>query len=78
MAARKSTDAEELRALAGRLRALVERQTARYKWLRGGIVFVDKIPKSPSGKILRRVMRDGGVKGLEVAVYEPRVGDSKL
>jgi acyl-CoA synthetase (AMP-forming)/AMP-acid ligase II len=77
VAAQKSTEAE-LRALAGRLRALVERQTARYKWLRGGIVFVDKIPKSPSGKILRRVMRDGGVKGLEVAVYEPRVGDSKL
>lgn len=68
----------DLRALAGRLRELVERQTARYKWLRGGIVFVDKVPKSPSGKILRRVMRDGVVKGLEVAVYEPMARGAKL
>ncbi|KAJ7496723.1 phenylacetyl-CoA ligase [Mycena latifolia] len=29
-----------------------------YKWLTGGIEFVDVIPKSPSGKISRRVLRD--------------------
>ena len=29
-----------------------------YKRLRGGVVFVDAIPKSPSGKILRRLLRD--------------------
>ena len=28
------------------------------KWLRGGIVFVDEIPKSPAGKLLRRVLKD--------------------
>lgn len=28
------------------------------KRLRGGIRFVDNIPKTPSGKILRRVLRD--------------------
>jgi len=28
------------------------------KRLRGGIKFVDSIPKTPSGKILRRVLRD--------------------
>ena len=69
---------EELRGLAQELRVLVEEQTARYKWLRGGIVFVDQVPKSPSGKILRRIMRDGGVKGFEVAVYEPRRKAAKL
>lgn len=68
----------ELRNLAHRLRELVEKQTAKYKWLKGGIVFVDKIPKSPSGKILRRVMKDGGVKGFEVQVYEKKKRDSKL
>ncbi|KAF8332096.1 amp dependent CoA ligase [Cantharellus anzutake] len=30
----------------------------RYKWLDGGIEFVRTIPKNPSGKILRRVLRD--------------------
>lgn len=68
----------ELRDLALRLGGLVERQTARYKWLRGGVVFVHQIPKSPSGKILRRLLREGSVKGVEVAVYEPRGKSSKL
>ncbi|KAJ5512655.1 hypothetical protein N7463_002207 [Penicillium fimorum] len=36
----------------------VEDHKARHKWLKGGIRFVDVIPKSPSGKILRRLLRD--------------------
>jgi acyl-CoA synthetase (AMP-forming)/AMP-acid ligase II len=36
----------------------VKDQKARYKWFDGGIVFIDVIPRSPSGKILRRVLRD--------------------
>ena len=36
----------------------VEEHKARYKWLKGGIQFVDAIPKSASGKILRRLLRD--------------------
>ena len=32
--------------------------TAPYKKLRGGVRFVDTIPKSPSGKILRRVIKE--------------------
>lgn len=36
----------------------VESHKARHKWLKGGVEFVDVIPKSPSGKILRRLLRD--------------------
>ncbi|PKS09197.1 hypothetical protein jhhlp_003811 [Lomentospora prolificans] len=36
----------------------VEEHKARHKWLKGGIEFIDVIPKSPSGKILRRMLRD--------------------
>ncbi|KAI9902379.1 hypothetical protein N3K66_001731 [Trichothecium roseum] len=67
-----------LELLAGRLRDLVEAQTSKYKWLRGGIVFVEQVPKSPSGKILRRLMRDGGVRGVEVQVYKTGPRFSKL
>ncbi|KAF7548716.1 hypothetical protein G7Z17_g6874 [Cylindrodendrum hubeiense] len=69
---------KELHALAQQLKTHVESHTARYKWLVGGIVFVKQIPKSPSGKILRRVMRDGGVQGLEVALYQRKKRNHKL
>ncbi|KAJ4259697.1 hypothetical protein NW762_007628 [Fusarium torreyae] len=36
----------------------VEEHKARHKWLKGGIEFIDIIPKSASGKILRRLLRD--------------------
>ena len=36
----------------------VSSQVAPYKELAGGVKFVDSIPKSVSGKILRRLLRD--------------------
>ena len=36
----------------------VEENKSRHKWIAGGITFIDVIPKSPSGKILRRLLRD--------------------
>jgi acyl-coenzyme A synthetase/AMP-(fatty) acid ligase len=36
----------------------VEKEKSRHKWLKGGIEFVDVIPKNTSGKILRRLLRD--------------------
>ena len=36
----------------------VEDHKARHKWLKGGVEFIDVVPKSPSGKILRRLLRD--------------------
>ena len=46
-------------------------QVAPHKKLRGGVRFVDKVPKSPSGKILRRIMRDEAKKA-------DRLGGPKL
>ncbi|TKA24319.1 hypothetical protein B0A50_06789, partial [Salinomyces thailandicus] len=36
----------------------VEQHKSDYKRLRGGVEFIDVVPKSPSGKILRRLVRD--------------------
>lgn len=36
---------------------VMEKKKARYKWIRE-VEFAESVPKSPSGKILRRVLRD--------------------
>ncbi|KAF7725298.1 hypothetical protein EC973_000308 [Apophysomyces ossiformis] len=43
------------------LQKFVEERVVHYKRLRS-IVFIDEIPKSPSGKILRRILRDNAAK----------------
>lgn len=40
------------------IQEFVQREKARHKWLKGGVEQIDVIPKSPSGKILRRLLRD--------------------
>lgn len=37
---------------------LITSNLASYKALTGGIRFIDEIPKSPSGKILKRLLRE--------------------
>jgi len=39
------------------IKGFVKEHMAPYKQLRGGVVFIDVIPKSPSGKILRKDLR---------------------
>ncbi|KAK2799934.1 hypothetical protein FQN50_008327 [Emmonsiellopsis sp. PD_5] len=36
----------------------IKPRVAKHKWLAGGVVLVDEVPKSPSGKILRKIMRE--------------------
>jgi 4-coumarate--CoA ligase len=43
---------------ASEIVAWVTEKVANHKRLRGGVIFVDEIPKSASGKILRRVLKE--------------------
>lgn len=45
-------------ALAKKIKDFVASQVTNYKQLRGGVHFLEQIPKSTSGKILRRQVRD--------------------
>jgi 4-coumarate--CoA ligase len=36
----------------------VEQRLSKYKWLEGGVRFLDMLPKTASGKVLKRVLRD--------------------
>ncbi|PMD39344.1 acetyl-CoA synthetase-like protein [Hyaloscypha variabilis F] len=44
--------------LTKRIHQHINAKVAHHKRLRGGIIFVDAIPKSPSGKILRRELKE--------------------
>ena len=46
------------------LNKYMRERLASYKMLVGGIVFVDAIPKNPSGKILKRILRDQAKKEM--------------
>jgi 4-coumarate--CoA ligase len=42
---------------AQEVKDFVAKNTSNSKWLRGGVKFIDEIPKNPSGKILRRELK---------------------
>lgn len=42
----------------------MKERLAYYKQLIGGILFVDAIPKTPSGKILKRILREQAKKEM--------------
>ncbi|XP_037525362.1 uncharacterized protein LOC119402284 [Rhipicephalus sanguineus] len=50
---------------------LVSDQTAFHKNLHGGVIFVDQIPKTDTGKYLRRELRQAHMRQLSKAGYEP-------
>ena len=71
-----SGNAEEVQEVGKQLLAYVKEKKIRYKWLKE-IEFVEQIPKSPSGKILRRVLKDR-VKEGKVGVVVKEVAKAKL
>ncbi|KAJ6531618.1 hypothetical protein DFH09DRAFT_933664 [Mycena vulgaris] len=46
------------RAVIEALEAWHKESLSKYKWLRGGIEVVEKLPKTPTGKTVRRVLQD--------------------
>ena len=47
------------------LKEWVKERVSPYKRINGGVKFVEQIPKSASGKILRRLLRDEVKKEFE-------------
>ncbi|KAK5985530.1 AMP-binding enzyme [Trichostrongylus colubriformis] len=45
--------------------AFVAERLASYKRLRGGVKFVDQIPRTPTGKLLRRQLKDQHMKAMK-------------
>lgn len=39
------------------LQQLIKSRFARHKWLTAGVHFVDSIPRTASGKVIRRALR---------------------
>lgn len=58
------------------IQQFVEGKLARWKWLEGGVKFMEKIPKLSSGKIMRKVMRDLAKKDAE-EVRRERAGQAE-
>jgi 4-coumarate--CoA ligase len=54
----KDDDVVEEEKIRNDIYEWVKQRVAPYKRLDGGIAFTDAIPKSASGKILRRILRD--------------------
>jgi 4-coumarate--CoA ligase len=67
---------EEIKRVGRELLDYVKERKVRWKWLTE-VEFVEGIPKSPSGKILRRVLRERGKEGKKGVVVR-EVGRAKL
>lgn len=51
----------------------VEDHKSKHKWLVGGIEFIEVVPKSPSGKILRRLIRDQEKEKMKKSAGKPKL-----
>ena len=66
----KDAKGKDRKAVTAEIHSWLNANVARHKRLRGGINIVDAIPKSPSGKILRRQLKDS----LKVSTKGARIG----
>lgn len=55
------------RVTESELKEFVKGKLAAYKWLRGGVVFVDDLPKNGLNKLLRRELRERALREIRRA-----------
>jgi len=55
-------DSKAASAFGKEIQEWIKTKVAHHKFLRGGVIVLDVIPKSASGKILRRMLRDSAAK----------------
>lgn len=41
----------------------IQGKLSKHKWLEGGVIFMDELPRNPSGKILRRKLLESHSSG---------------
>lgn len=68
---------EDAEATAKKLIKYVQEKKVRHKWVKE-IEIVDEIPKSASGKILRRILRDMAKQGKKGIVVKDDSARAKL
>jgi len=61
----ESAKQKDAREVINVLKSWSEQSLSKYKWLRGGIEIIDEIPKSPTGKVLRRVLQERYEKSVQ-------------
>jgi 4-coumarate--CoA ligase len=54
--ARRGTAQHDFEKTAYEIRELVDSKVSGYKKLRGGVLFLEQLPRNPTGKILRRLI----------------------
>jgi 4-coumarate--CoA ligase len=59
--------ADQSRISEDDIKAHVKKNLAQHKQLRGGVIWLEAVPKSPSGKILRRELREMAKKERQTA-----------
>jgi len=77
IAKRVASNPHEAMKIKQELSKWVSDNKVRYKRLDGGIEFVDAVPKNPSGKILRRVLRDQAKSSMRAKGQSTKV-DARL
>ncbi|CAH7675443.1 long-chain-fatty-acid-CoA ligase [Phakopsora pachyrhizi] len=73
---KSNSEVNKIISISRKVKNHIEGSCINYKWLKGGIVFVENLPISPSGKLNRRLLKN--LKGLEIDLYPSQVEKNVL